>query len=116
MKQAFLWCAAVFLVAVAVLLAHGPVEAQSSQQGGNGVMVMLNVGTPGACAWPTGATFTNGMALCATSQGLYYALNGQLPFNPVAPPASSQAPPTSVVCTNASISGSGLTASSCTLK
>ena len=121
----------------AALMIHGPLQAQSSQN--TGVMVMVGVGTPASCAWPVGITVTNGMAICPTSSGLYYALNGQLPFVPVAPaaipgpagpagptgatgsagpqgPAGTSTLPTSEVCTTASISAAGLTASSCTFK
>jgi len=63
------------------LLRPTPVEAQASS---NGVFVLLQVGAPSGCVWPAGATVTNGMALCATTSGLYYSLNGSATFTPVA--------------------------------
>lgn len=56
-----------------------PVNAQAS---GNGVFVLLQAGTPASCAWPAGATVTNGMAICATTSGPYYSLNGSATFLP----------------------------------
>jgi hypothetical protein len=57
----------------------------ASAQVANGNIILLQVGLPSACAWPTGATFSNAMALCGTSSGLYYSTNGSTTFNPVAP-------------------------------
>jgi hypothetical protein len=53
-------------------------------------IILGPVGAPSACAWPpsTTATISSGMALCPTTSGLYYALNGGA-FQPVAPAASS---------------------------
>jgi hypothetical protein len=48
----------------------------SAQSVSNGVVTILNAGAPANCAWPTGATVTSGLALCATTSGLYWAVNG----------------------------------------
>jgi hypothetical protein len=86
------------------------VHAQSS-----GTFVMLQVGAPSACAWPAGATFTNAMAMCATTSGLYYSLNGSAAFNPV---GQTVAAPTTINCpiTSTTLGPGGLVASSCAIK
>ena len=61
------------LIVIAFLLVLNLLRAQSS---GNGVIVLTTAGAPSSCAWPTGATWTNAMALCGTNAGLYWALNG----------------------------------------
>lgn len=71
------------LVAVIALVAMFPLRPVNAQAA-NGVIILLQVGTPASCTWPTGATVTNGMALCATTTGLYYSVNGSATFNPVA--------------------------------
>lgn len=68
------------LVSVAVWTTY-PVRAQAS---GNGVFVLLQAGIPASCTRPAGATVTNGMAICATTSGPYYALNGSTTFLPFA--------------------------------
>lgn len=75
-----------FVIALALLVsaaiyATRPVTAQAA---GNGVFVLLQAGTPASCVWPAGATVTNGMAICATTSGPYYALNGSATFLPFA--------------------------------
>lgn len=114
--KVFMGFAAALLLGISILVVHGPVQAQSASPSGPVLVMAGTVGSPASCAWPSGITVTSGFALCPTSQGLYYALNGQLPFVPVAPPAAAQSTPTSVACATASISGAGLTASSCTIK
>lgn len=96
------------LLVVAVLLTLNLLRAQSAP---NGAFVMLQAGTPASCAWPTGATFSNAMALCATSSGLYYALNGSTTFVPV-----GAALPTQFTCPSGSVGNAGINGSGCTFK
>lgn len=86
-----------------------PVNAQVA----NGNIILLYVGAPSACAWPSSAaTITNGMALCGTTSGLYFAINGGT-FSPVAPAASSgvfpaNTPATSGTCITGYNSATGV--------
>jgi len=122
-------------IVIAFLLALNLLSAQSSN---NGVFVMTQANSPSSCAWPSGATFTNAMALCATSGGLYYALNGNATFNPVGAasgvvtfngrsgpvlPAANDYKysdlankPTSLNCSTSNQGNTGLTASGCTFQ
>lgn len=142
MKQKAFLVVAVLLLSIAGSVMFSrltpPAEAQSGQP--SGALVLPGVAASVAnCAWPTGITVQNGMALCPTAQGLAYAVNGQLPFvlvatstpgpagpagpqgpagaiGPQGPAGTSAAQPTSAACANVNISAAGLTASSCTFK
>jgi len=88
----------------------------ASAQAANGVIILLQVGTPASCAWPTGAQVSNGMALCATTSGLYYSVNGSTTFNPVAPAnaggvSSFNGRVGAVTLSKSDVTGTGLTAS-----
>jgi hypothetical protein len=91
------------------MLSPNPASAQVA----NGNVILLNVGAPSACAWPTSAaTITNGMALCGTTSGLYYAINGGT-FVPVAGAggvASFNGRTGAVTLTKADVSATGLAA------
>ena len=99
-----------------------------------GGFILLNPASSLAgCAWPSGATVTNGAALCPLNlsgqPGLAIALNGSATFTQIFP-ASGQAGvqswntltgvvtynPSTVSCTTATHSNTGLTASGCVIK
>jgi hypothetical protein len=111
------------LILLAATVVSLLVHAQATN---NGTFILLNAGAPSSCAWPTGATVTNGMAICGTTSGLYYSLNGSSTFNPVAAAAggvtsfngrTGAVVSNAITCTQASLStgSSGtFTGTSCT--
>jgi hypothetical protein len=106
-------------IAIIVTLAFCAVASISPRpanaQVANGNVILLNVGAPSSCAWPTSAaTITNGMALCGTTSGLYYAINGGtfVPVGGAAPAGvtSFNGRTGTVTLTKADVTASGLAA------
>jgi hypothetical protein len=137
-------------IAIGVLIAFGFMigmslshpTSVSAQSGGNAIVVLGVSPSLSGCAWPSGATVTNGAAICPTLingvAGLAVAVNGGA-FTAIgggAAPVSSvfgrtgnvtpatgdyswsqiSGQPTGQTCTTATLGPGGLTTSGCTYK